>query len=216
VQATKALEMKNFIVVLAFILFPLNSEGATPSYRCTTQETGGFNHTKEGHKLGRFRANDFRIVPFSNLPDEAVYDVLVGEAVGKDNFGLGYPLPSDVAVLKEAYTARMERISGKRGHIESISGLSFLRSTKDDPNDGNSYTMCNQIIFWKTEFDKSDKSLFDIDRISCDRGDTQFRFENGRFTQSNFGSWHSDPRSMPDYYGDSSSFSFGTCELYYD
>ena len=208
--------MKNFIVVLTFIFFPLNSDSATPSYRCTTQEAGGFNHTKEGHELVRFRQNDFRIVPFSKLPDEAVYEVLSGQAVNNDNFGLGYPLPSDVAVLKEAYMARVDRVSGKKGFVEVISGQSFLRSTKDNPNDGNSYTKCDQVIFWRTELDNADKSTFDIDRITCDKRDTLFRFENGRFSTSSIGSWHSDQRSMPDYYGDSSSFSFGTCELYYD
>ena len=34
----------------------------------------------------------------------------------------------------------MERLSGKDGYIEVISGQSFLRSTSDIPNDGSSYT----------------------------------------------------------------------------
>ena len=83
----------------------------------------------------------------------------------------------------------------------------FIRESFQNPEDIVIY-MSNSCEAWKGE----NSSL-----VTCYKNDGTKAFEFdpvlGRFAYSYLGSWHIN--KMEDYNGDSSIFTFGTCEEYY-
>ena len=203
------------IVLISIMLMPVYSYGAVAGYRCTSEERGGYQHEKNDHRLTKFAEGDYRIVTFSEIPDEAIpMLVTMQESRLRIDVGLSQPYSSlKISDLRKAYTKIMDKRSYVTDLIEIYIGKSFLRSTSSDPSLATSYTSCVQDITWKS---KRDKNAQDVDKISCNSGDHNlFQFQNGRFSSAYLGSWHAETKSSS-YSGDSSVFNFGYCVLYYD
>jgi hypothetical protein len=188
-----------------------------PEYRCETHESGGFIHEKDGHHLARFKTSeDYRIVPFSKVPDEAVPMLVIFQG---NNLGIDFGIPfvgitdRKVSDVRKAYMGTMDKISHVDDLTEIYVGLSFLRNTSSDPTEATSYTSCVQDDVFRS---RRRAHQTDIKKITCNKGDhSLFQFVNGRFSSAYLGSWQHEKESS-DYYGDTSWFNFGTCKRYYD
>lgn len=177
-------------------------------YRCVATEVGGYNHTAEGHEPSRFWPDDeFFLVHISNVPEQVLIRMLSKPA--KELLESITEQGSDKR--KTLARSQFEKQIMKQKVWDDMTveeGSYFIREPSSDPKKPSTYFIGNNCESWKT----ASEAL-----ISCyvsDNGKTfQFDPVTGRFTYSYAGSWHEEVSDG--YYGDSSSFAFGTCQKYY-
>ncbi|WP_157035519.1 hypothetical protein [Marinobacter psychrophilus] len=170
-------------------------------YKCTAQETGGFNHAETGHKLVLFKPDEeFFLIHISNIPQKAVFEMKSKEIVallGND----------EDRVREEVERSYMKQEIYSEDFVSEKSSY-FIRESDDNPEKVSTYLSNHSCSAAKFKKD------FDINCYEGDGGKTfQFNSKTGRFAYSYAGSWHSE--SENNYYGDSSIFVFGSCKEYY-
>lgn len=211
--ATEQLNMKMHRYVLTALLisaFPglaLTQEYRTKSvfsksYRCVADESGGFTHSASGHKLTLFKTDEeFFLTHISNLPDKLVLQ-LSGRKGGTLSGIDGVRAREEV----ERRLMKQETMSGV--DFVSETGSYFIREPSVEPESLMATMYACKAI--KAE----DATIITCYGDGLGLGKTfQFMPGTGRFTFSYSGTWHNKVKD--NYYGDSSSFAFGTCKEYY-
>ena len=189
--------------------------------KCSVETAGGFNHTKKSHDLVRFNSDhDWRLIPFSKIPDNAIEWLSRSARFHFDGASL-YPdsFAGDVEEQRIQYQQWMKDFDKPHNtNSESFAknydmslgirttGLIFLRSTASDPELSESYMACRQKVY-------KNKDKPDWNHISCEGHNKQFHFKNGKFAYSYLGDWHIDPEIGS---FSSSVLQFGTCKTFYD
>ena len=207
-------KIKNFAIIALFIATPTLSEDyqsksvCKHDYKCVAEEKGGYNHNATGHNLTRYKPDEeFFLVHISNIPEKAILRMLASTTEKAINQQKQLS-NQELEILKRNELEKQYLQLQVFGTMTTEKGSYFIREPRDDPNDGTSYMLGNGCGTWKTDKAAS---------INCYQNDIartfQFNVMTGRFTYSYAGSWHE--KVIDDYYGDSSSFSFGTCEIYY-
>jgi len=184
-------------ILLTFISSAAEAEYKTSSvfsksYRCTTNESGGYNHDKGTHHLTRFNGRDtWYLTHISMLPINEIKS-LIGDkelSTSEDNEG--------------NIRARAERVLIDRKPSDWISseiGSYYLRNATNSPNDSHSSVAeCEA-------FEMSGKAV----QVACDGIHYKFDFspETRRFMVMSPGNWVISTMNKPD----SSFFDFGTCQ----
>ncbi|MDO8827721.1 hypothetical protein [Methylophaga sp.] len=177
-------------------------------YKCVADEKGGFNHSATGHELGKFIVDEeFFLVHISNIPEKVIPDMLKVATAHKINQKKGLS-SQEVEVLRRN---ELEKDFLNKQVISTLTieeGSYFFREPSEDPNDAITYLRGDHCDAVKNNNYAS---------INCHIGDYaktfQFNLATGRFTYSYAGTWNDEVEDG--YYGDSSSFAFGTCEIYY-
>lgn len=211
--------MKNLILSATLIIFSFSVNAGEVMYKCTGEESGGFNQEKEGPELTKFYLKDYRIVPFSQIPDEAIRHLILFDSKN-NNTSLGRIAVSKNLTIKEireiyltfANSNTKETDFGEEEKDISKEGLLFVRKTDNDPKSGIDYISCKESILTQ----KGGSLGYHL--ISCSKttmtSSEVFLFESGYFVASNTNTRYVDNKRK--YYGDSSSFTFGTCQKYFD
>lgn len=173
------------------------------SYICDADWEGGANHTKDSHTPLFFKpVTKIKLHHISMLPDAITDLIKVRAELVEKNFN----------TKRDAIKATYEKTYLKIVDIGKfrIEEKSYsLRKSDQDPNNFLIYSQC--------------ESFFDdgkLESISCHDSSRLFGYNanNNRFTYSEIGSWHSNSKKNfnDQYYGDSSFFSFGSCQKTYD
>jgi len=206
---------KNFaIIALYFIATSALSEDYQSKsifkhdYKCVAEEKGGYNHNANGHNLGRFKPDEeFFLVHISNIPEKVILQMLeptTAEAINQHK-----ELSNQELEFLKRNELEKEYLNQVLLDFMTIEHSSyFIRQPSDDPNDYLTYISCQGCSALKDDKHTS------INCYTNYSGKTfQFNVTSGRFTYSYAGTWHEEV--LDGYYGDSSSFVFGTCKQYY-
>lgn len=194
----------SLLSVSSFAQVPYKTESKSNwSYICDSDWEGGVNHTKDSHIPVSFKpVTKLKIHHISLLPDEIT-------GLMKDSSELSvkeYSTKRDA--IKALYEKKFLKISDV-GKFRIEQNSYSLRETSNDPAFFWSYAKCS------STFDEG--KLYSI---SCQNDSEMFSYnaENNRFVYSRIGTWHSNPKKKMSegYYGDSSAFSYGTCQRTFD
>ena len=173
------------------------------SYKCVSDEKGGFNHRANGHDLVRFKGEEeFFLTHISNMPLAPIKQSL--------KLKLSFHPEIEIATEEDKVREQFEQIAmsqlSSTGAWEE--GSYYFRNISSDPNTIVSWHSCSATKW-------SDNWSDDGGGIDCHSDAKHFLFNpgTGRFTYAYLGSWHEKVKN--DYYGDSSIFAFGTCKEYY-
>ena len=113
---------------------------------------------------------------------------------------------------RKTYLAYANSNTNDNEYAIAKEGLLFVRSTNFDPKSGSSYMPCDE-----TKYKQKDGS-YKLHTIMCveSKGSNNKTFV---YNEGNFVASTTNLRSVDlekKYYGDSSSFTFGTCQKYFD
>ena len=200
---TKILRLYRYLFIILTIATPAHAEKYTTKsifhedYKCSADTQGGFNHRAYGHKLVNHRPdNEFYLMHISNIPENAIFEMAPKDIINEDSARIWVEnrhlkqklLGGDLNVERSAY---------------------FIREPDYNPKDAVTY-VGSGCKAWKDGIGRSLITCFE------NSGDKSFQFQpnTGRFVYAYLGSWHFES-SIENYYGDSSSFTFGRCEKYY-
>ena len=184
--------MRNIITGLLLLLMCTVGWAEEPlmtmPFKCTTDYIGGVLHLKNSQQPAQAKPNgeEFRLVPRSDLPVEFL----------------------EAWEAYDVYPVKIRKMT--TGVWED--NTYFIRNAGDDPLKEISWKACNLTTategFYKNQIVCGQRRSFP-DRL--------FRLDLGtkKFVSMYLGTWDSPPVE-DDYYGNSSSFSYGLCRPYYD
>ena len=179
-------------------------------YKCVSDETGGFNHRKNEHKLTRFKGNkEFFLTHISNVPIEAVNNYLTEYekiAIGGYTTEMSRRVYEDIILDINLIDLDPIVWSFEKGSY-------FIRTPETNPNHYWNYDADN----CKTSY-KEHEGAVEENQLGCymnwsDKS-FEFNFDTGKFMYTNLGTWHYK-HETPDYFGDSALIAMGVCKPYY-
>ena len=181
--------MRYLLITLLMFTAPLSwgeEQHITTPFKCIVDYQGGVNHSDTGHSAHNYNV---RGEEFRLVPRSH----LMGKPWG-ENFLSGFPASIQ---------------SGGDGFVHEIDTY-WIRDAANDPDDVYSWTGCSLRRMEKFNWEYA---------MQCGEDFSQrvFRLnlETMRFVHVYLGTWDV-PQSNPDWDGNSSVFSYGTCNSYYD
>jgi hypothetical protein len=179
------------------------------SYKCSADEQGGYNHSRDGAELTRFKEPiELFLTHVRDIPIEAIR--------GYDNQLKNEDEESARLLFESALVTTSEQF----GVVQEANSY-FIREPNENPRESFQLRAkgCST-LYWNDTHTKSvyrSIMCYGSARDGANANHTnklfELNLETGKFSYAYLGSWHGKVEN--DYYGDSSIFAFGTCKPYY-